>query len=239
MLGVPRVVAREEVGSTLDIAHALGEEGSEAGTLVIADAQTAGRGRMGKRWESKRGQGIWLTLLERPGHGEASSVASLRIALALAPALDPFATAPIQLKWPNDVYAGGRKLAGILLEARWHGTRLDWLAVGVGINVTAPDRPDAAWLAPGTRRLDVLRAIVPPLRRAVAARGTLGERELSDFAARDLAAGRWCTSPAAGRVAGIDSSGALLVDTDRRRAAFHGGSLILAGDTAHSLGDLS
>lgn len=228
-LGVPDVRLYQEVSSTLDVAHDLGGEGAAAGTLVLADAQNAGRGRLGRSWRSEAGRGIWLTLLERPGASETLSILSLRIALALAPPLQAFAAAPIRLKWPNDVYAGGRKLAGVLTEARWRGARLDWLAVGVGINVQAPSGYDAASLAAGTNRLAVLEAIVPGLRNAVAASGSLTATELAAFAARDLAVGRDCELPARGRVAGIDRSGALLVDTEQGRAVFHGGSLVLAG----------
>lgn len=227
-LSVPRVVLYSEVSSTLDIVHMLGEEGAPAGTLVLAEAQSAGRGRMGRTWHSEPGRGIWLTLLERPLGEEILSVLSLRIALALAPALDAFAVAPVRLKWPNDIYAGPRKLAGVLLEARWHGARLDWLAVGVGINVQAPRGHEAASLAQGTDRVAVLRTVVPGLRRAVATSGPLDRRELSAFAARDLAVGEACELPAPGRVAGIDAHGALLIDTADGRAAFHGGSLVLA-----------
>ena len=237
-LGLPSAIVFEQLTSTLDIAHELGAQGVEAGALVLADAQTAGRGRMGRAWESQPGRGIWLTLLERPQREDALSVLSLRIALALASAVEPFAMAPVLLKWPNDVYVGGRKLAGVLLEARWRGNRLDWLAVGVGINVSAPVGLDAASLAPGTDRLAVLRSVVPALRRAVATPGALGADEISRFAVRDLAAGRRCVMPAEGRVAGIDADGALLVDTDRGRAAFHGGSLILADASADSLGEM-
>src|SRR6185437_6769203 len=199
-----------------DIAHRLGDEGTESGTLVIADEQTAGRGRMGRSWHSERGRGIWLTLVERPAATEMLSVLSLRVALALAPALDHFAELPVRLKWPNDVYVEDRKVAGVLLEARWRGSRLDWMAAGVGINVRAPQGHDGASLAPGTDRVSVLRSVVPGLRRALATAGPLSPAEISSFAARDLALGRECELPAAGCVAGIDASGALLVDAGGR-----------------------
>lgn len=227
-LGLPAVIPYNEVSSTLDVAHEAAANGAAAGTLVLADAQRAGRGRMGRSWHSEPGRGIWLTLVERPPADEMTSVLSLRIALALAPALDRFSSAPIRLKWPNDIHAGGRKLAGILLEARWRGPRLDWLAVGIGINIQAPSSYEAASLSPGTSRLDVLAAIIPGVRRAVAAIGPLTPEELAAFAARDLAVGRACEQPARGRVAGVDRDGALLVDTDTVRVAFHGGSLVLA-----------
>jgi BirA family transcriptional regulator, biotin operon repressor / biotin---[acetyl-CoA-carboxylase] ligase len=232
VLSLPGVVLYDEVPSTLDIVHSLGDEGAPAGMLVLADAQSAGRGRLGRSWHSEPGRGIWLTLLERPHGDETLSVLSLRIALALAPALDPFVAAPVRLKWPNDVYVGARKLAGVLLEARWRGARLDWLAVGVGINVQPPRGYEAASLAEGTERVAVLRAVVPGLRHAVATTGPLTPQELSAFGARDLAIGETCELPAPGRVAGIDAHGALLVDTAEGRSAFHGGSLVLATPSA-------
>lgn len=236
MLSLPRVLLFEQAPSTLDIAHRLADEGAESGTLVIADEQTAGRGRMGRTWHSERGRGIWLTLVERPAATEILSVLSLRVALALAPALEHFAEMPIRLKWPNDVYVGKRKLAGVLLEARWRGSRLDWLAAGVGINVRAPESYDAGSLAEGTDRIAVLRSVVPGLRRALVASGPLSPAEISAFAARDFALGLECELPVAGRVAGIDASGALLVDTEGRRAVHHGGSLVLVDRTTKSGG---
>ena len=119
---------------------------------------------------------IWLTLLERPFSDESVGVLALRIALALAPALDVFTASPAQLKWPNDVYVRGKKLAGVLVEARWRGTRLDWLALGVGINVRVPQDLDVAGLRSGTDRVAVLTAIVPALRTASAKPGVLDRR---------------------------------------------------------------
>jgi len=233
-LALPRVVLFEEIGSTLDVAHRLGEEGAAAGTLVLADAQTAGRGRMGRSWQSEPGAGIWLTLLERPSGDDALTVLALRLALALGPALDAFAATPIRLKWPNDLFVGNEKLAGVLVEARWHGSRLDWLALGVGINVLPPQMGGAAGLLPRTERHAVLAAVVPALRSAIQESGQLAREELELYAARDLARGRTCSAPGQGVVAGIRADGALLVDGTAGRLAFHTGSLVLAA--ANSLG---
>jgi BirA family biotin operon repressor/biotin-[acetyl-CoA-carboxylase] ligase len=227
---LPRLIVYDAVPSTLDVVHELGEQGAPAGTLVLANAQTAGRGRMRRAWRSDPGAGIWLTLLERPSGDDALGVLALRIALALAPALDAFAMSRVQLKWPNDLYVSGGKLAGVLVEARWHGARLDWLAVGVGINVLAPEGLLAAGLLPGTDRIVVLREIVPALRSAVSLPGTLSREEVARFHERDLAIGRRAAEPAVGVVAGIDVDGALLVDTAEERIAVHAGSLILESD---------
>jgi BirA family transcriptional regulator, biotin operon repressor / biotin---[acetyl-CoA-carboxylase] ligase len=236
ILSLPRVLAFDEVASTLDIAHELGEQRAPAGTLVLADTQTAGRGRMRRSWRSDRGAGVWLTMLERPARDDALGVLALRLALGLAPALDGFSASPVRLKWPNDLYVDGRKLAGVLVEARWHGARLDWLAVGVGINVRAPEGMDAAGLVSGTNRIELLRAIVPALRAAAAAPGLLNRDEIARFGARDFAVGKRCLAPAAGVVAGIDLDGALLVEGSEGRSAHHAGSLILEGEV-NSLGD--
>ena len=236
-LHLPRVVIFHEIGSTLDVAHELGESGAEAGTLIIADAQTAGRGRLGRGWSSEPGAGVWLTLLERPRTDESLGVLALRIALALAPVLDRFAPAPIRLKWPNDVFVDDKKLAGVLVEARWHGARLDWLALGVGINVRAPRAFDGASLSPAADRLAVLEAVIPALRSAVQTSGQLTEQELVEFQLRDLALGQRITSPAAGVVAGLRADGALLVDSADGRVVCHAGSLVLA--SALSLGTVT
>ncbi len=234
LLGLPHVLVFDAIGSTLDVAHTLGERGEPAGTLVLADAQTAGRGRMGRNWRSDRGAGIWLTLLERPQSAESLGVLALRIALAVAPALDSFAAAPTRLKWPNDVYVGEQKLAGVLVEARWRGPRLDWVAIGVGINVRPPVGFDGTGLTHGVQRVDVLASVVPALRAAARVTGPLTDDELARYAHRDLALGRACMEPATGAVAGIRDDGALLVDTPAGPVAFHAGSLVLA--PANSLG---
>lgn len=227
-LSLPRAIVFETVGSTLDEAHRLGGSGSPAGTLLVADAQTAGRGRQGRAWRSEPGAGLWLTLIERPTDAAALEVLSLRIGVLLAPALDEFASAPVSLKWPNDLYVGSRKLAGILVEARWRDSRPEWVAIGVGVNVCAPrDEPNATGLRDGTSRLDVLDAIIPAIRQAAARAGRLTDDERTAFAARDLAAGRPCTDPVPGIVSGIDQAGALLVSTADGVVAVRAGSLVL------------
>ncbi len=226
--GVADVVLLERVGSTLDVAHQRAAAGAPAGTLVLADEQTAGRGRQGRRWISEPGGGIWLTLIERPRDPSAVQVLSLRLGLQAARVLDEFAPETIGLKWPNDLYAGGRKLAGILVEARWREGILDWIAIGFGINVQAPvGMPTAAALRSGTRRRDVLAGLVPALRTAAGKGGELRSDECQAYASRDVARGRRCREPVAGTVAGIDASGALLVQTVDGLQAVRAGSLVL------------
>jgi BirA family biotin operon repressor/biotin-[acetyl-CoA-carboxylase] ligase len=227
-LDLPRVELLETTTSTLDVAHRLAAEGAPSGTLVIANEQTAGRGRGGKSWQSSSEAGLWLTLIERPADTSGLDVLSIRVGLAAAEALDRFAPEPIRLKWPNDLYVDRGKLAGILVEARWREQSVEWIAIGLGINVRAPeDIEDAAGLEPGTARVDVLVELIPSLRLAAGATGPLGGEELEEFNARDLARGRTCIQPARGRVAGITPNGELLVALADTVAPFRSGSLVL------------
>jgi BirA family biotin operon repressor/biotin-[acetyl-CoA-carboxylase] ligase len=232
-LGVPRVIALRETTSTLDLAHAAAEAGAPAGTVVVADRQTAGRGRHGRRWRSASGAGVWLTIVERDADRDALPVLPIRLGLAAAPALDAFAGEQVRLKWPNDLYVAAGKLAGVLVEARWQAGALAWIAVGVGVNVVAPtDVERAAGLRAGVSRADVLAALVPALRSAAAARGRLSSAELEAFAGRDLAAGRRCVEPIPGRVVGLRADGALLVRAAGGLEAATAGSLTFAPEPA-------
>ena len=211
----------------MDEAHALAADGAEAGTLIVADSQAAGRGRNGKRWTSPP-RGVWMTLIERPADSSALDVLSLRIGLAAARALDTFAAEPVRLKWPNDLYVDDAKLAGVLVEARWRGDRLDWVAIGLGVNMDPPPgQSGAAVLEAGTSRTDVIAALLPELRAATAMLGVLTGDEMDEYAARDLARGRLCTEPMRGRVVGIAATGELLVEIADSVARVRSGSLVL------------
>lgn len=229
LCGVPRVALWSELGSTMDQAHALAESGSAAGTLVLTDRQTAGRGRGGRPWASEPGQSITLTLIERPADAEAIAVLALRLGLRAAGVLDRFAGEPVLLKWPNDLMLRAGKVGGILVEARWREQRAEWVAIGIGINLASPAVPGSAGLDTHVPRAALLSELVPALRAGAQARGSLGEAEIAAFAARDWARGREARSPAPGIVRGVSSRGALVLETTAGLVECATGSLVLTG----------
>ena len=210
LLGVPRVESYASVTSTLDVAHARARSAPH-GTVVLADEQTAGRGTHGRRWTSLPGAGVWLALIVHPADAASLDVLSLRCGLYAAEALDPLTGATVGVKWPNDLYVAGRKLAGVLIETRWRGVAAEWVAIGFGLNVAAPPLPTAIGLPPGRTRVEALAAVVPALRRAADARGHLSDDERARWIVRDVAHGRLVEAPSAGLAEGISSAGELLV----------------------------
>ncbi len=131
-----RLFAHDSLASTNDEARRLAA-GEDAGALVWAREQTAGRGRRGRHWDSGRGN-LFCTVLLKPGcppaqANQLSFVAALGVAGALGELLND---AEVDLKWPNDVLIGGAKIAGILLESRISPAGpVDWVIIGTGINV--------------------------------------------------------------------------------------------------------
>jgi len=224
--GVPQCGVFHTLPSSLDAIHDLGAQGAPSGTVVLAEEQTSGRGRDGRTWRSPAG-GVWLGMLLRPPL-PAAGVLSLRIGLVLADVVEAvLGVRPTALsgpragvKWPNDVLVDDRKVAGILCESRWQGDAVQWLGVGIGINVANEIPGELAEravalreLRPGARRIDVLDQLVPALLRLAAHGGQLTEFECAAFARRDWLRGRHIRTPLAGRAAGIRPDGALLVDT--------------------------
>lgn len=142
--GAPRRVFGS-IGSSNAEALSWAEQGAPEGALVIADHQTAGRGRWGRSWFDRPGASLMFSMVLRP-HLDATRSGLLTTALgvAVAEGIEAVAGLPTKLKWPNDVMVGGRKLAGILVETRLSQSIVAAAVAGVGINVswTAEELPD-------------------------------------------------------------------------------------------------
>ncbi len=219
--GVPQCGVFRSLSSSLDAVHDVAAQGAPAGTIVLVEEQTAGRGRDGRTWRSPTG-GVWLGMLLRPPVPVLGAL-SLRVGLVLADVVDELVgrgASRAWLKWPNDVLVDDRKIAGILCEGRWQGETLQWLGVGVGMNVTNEIPAELTGRAialreirPEVRRIDVLDRLVPALVPLTTHHAPLTESECTAFARRDWLRGRQIRAPISGRAAGVRPDGALLVDT--------------------------
>jgi BirA family biotin operon repressor/biotin-[acetyl-CoA-carboxylase] ligase len=125
-----------EVDSTNKWAKTLAGEGAAEGTLVIVENQTSGRGRLGRNWVSAPGLGLWFSLILRP-KVSTSALAGLTLltAVSMAKAIAKVAGVQTQIKWPNDITYNGRKLVGILAELSGEMDRVNYLVMGVGVNI--------------------------------------------------------------------------------------------------------
>jgi BirA family biotin operon repressor/biotin-[acetyl-CoA-carboxylase] ligase len=235
-----RVYHFAALDSTNDFLAKLAAEGAPEGTVVSADEQTAGRGRLGRSWLAPAGSCLLFSLLFRPAFLAPAQAQRLTMAcsLAAAEAVEAETGLEVGLKWPNDLLVGRRKLGGILTELATQGTRLDYAIVGIGLNVNVDFRGRA--LADSATsiaqelgrlflRLPLLLAILRRIdERYLALQG--GDSLHGEWAARLVTLGQpvQVTAPEgryAGRAVGVDEDGALLLrlpDGDTVR--------ILAGD---------
>lgn len=207
-LGRPRLHLRT-TGSTNDRARELAAAGAPHGTLVTAREQTAGRGRHGRTWIGPPGRALLLSLVLR----ELESLLPLRAGLAVA----DVAADDALVKWPNDVWIAGRKVAGVLVESR---PQDGWAVLGIGLNVAVElaELPEelhatAGTLGRGPRTLEpTLHDLLDALERRL---DEPAGATLAALRARDALHGRRVTwTGGEGMAAGIDDSGSLLVTRD-------------------------
>lgn len=132
-----------ETDSTNTQAKRLGEEGAPAGTLAVADRQMAGKGRRGRSWDSPPGRDIYMSLLLRPDIRPSDApMLTLVMAQSVAEAIREKTGINARIKWPNDIVAGGKKLCGILTEMSAEMDYINYIVIGVGINVNQPSFPE-------------------------------------------------------------------------------------------------
>jgi BirA family biotin operon repressor/biotin-[acetyl-CoA-carboxylase] ligase len=220
--GVPVLEVYATIGSTNDRALDLATGGSGALTVVVAEEQTAGRGRRGSAWHSPRGSGLWMSVvLPTTPLPHVPLLVGLAVAEAVERAAgavrDPF----VGIKWPNDLLVGPRKLGGVLCEAAPGG-----VVAGIGLNVRTPSggfpeelaRLATSLEAEGSKSLslcDLACHIVRSLDvRCTGRAGGLTEDALGGLRARDVLAGRavYSDEHGPGTGAGLDDDGALLLE---------------------------
>lgn len=135
----------DDVDSTQNIAKKLAEDGAPEGTLVLAEQQTSGKGRMGRSWISPYGKGIWMSMVLRPQVPiHFAPQLTLLTAVALCRSLMRVTGLTIGIKWPNDLQIEGKKISGILLESAAEDERLRYVIAGIGIsaNLEQTDYPN-------------------------------------------------------------------------------------------------
>lgn len=230
-LPIPQVHFFEEIDSTNEYALKLAGEQAEEFTLVIAERQTAGRGRQGRRWVTTPGTSLAFTLILKPGEPEVDHLGlfSLLGGLAVCQTIHKFCAVDAQVKWPNDVLLENKKTAGILAEACWQGERLAGVVLGIGINLMPGSVPPPdALLFPATcvqahcsrdvNRLDFLIAVlgeVIHLRRTILENAFLEEytRHLAFIGEQVRLSGRSSES-VSGVLSGVDGNGQLLLQME-------------------------
>jgi BirA family biotin operon repressor/biotin-[acetyl-CoA-carboxylase] ligase len=140
-LGNGVVIGREieifqETTSTSDLVARMAQAGAPEGVAIFAEAQSKGRGRLGRLWVSPPGKGLWFSVLLRPAfRPEAATQLTIAASVALARAVRLLSGVSTEIKWPNDILLGGKKVAGILTEISGEVDRVNYAVLGMGINV--------------------------------------------------------------------------------------------------------
>jgi BirA family biotin operon repressor/biotin-[acetyl-CoA-carboxylase] ligase len=222
-----------EIASTNSYACQLAADGAGEGEIIIAETQTRGRGRLGRTWISPPFVNIYFSVILRPRLAPAHAPQlTLMAAVALADTVASYVTPPPTIKWPNDILIQGRKVAGILAESRCDAERIEFVILGIGVNVNYPVermpnpiRARATSIASVTRvnvsREEFLRRLIHALDRCY---GELEESGFADIArrweARFELRGKQVGAQIGdraiiGTAQGIESDGALILQDER------------------------
>lgn len=247
---MPRLLAT--TGSTNDDAAVLARDGAPEGTCVVADEQTAGRGRLDRTWVSPQGSGLWMSVLVRPADAEATRIAWLPLlaGLAVTDALRQVGDVRAEVKWPNDIVVtaaacggseGPRKLGGVLsvLLPDAGGSRAVVLGIGINVAMGSAELPiprATSMLLEGgsTDRTALLAAVLAALEVRIAQWRAGDSVVEADYRERCATIGRLVRvevpsgEPVSGVVTGIDDDGHLIVEDGETTAR------ITAGDVIHA-----
>ena len=229
-----KVYYLKEVSSTMDVAKKLAKRGEEA--IVIAETQTSGRGRLGRRWHSQRG-GIYFTIILRPRIGPAhAQIINLMAAVSVARAIRSLFNLEAKLKWPNDVLIRGKKVCGILAEMEAEMDVIKFVNLGIGINANNPISlyEEGATsikeeLGRDISRKELLMCVLNEIEKR---RSLLGKEIISEWKALSSTINKKVRiimqdEVVEGEAIDIDTDGALILRTDK------GIRRIIAGDCIH------
>jgi BirA family biotin operon repressor/biotin-[acetyl-CoA-carboxylase] ligase len=219
------ILVFEKTRSTNDIATQLGRSGAAEGAVVFAETQTTGRGRLGRKWESSSREGLWFSILLRPELPlRAWPRLTIWVAVAVAQGIEKSVACEAMIKWPNDIYIGGKKTVGILIES--HPAEQNGFAVaGIGVNVNQGSFPSSLADKAGSLRqvaervLDRAEIAVAILRQLDALYPKLSDTSFPELLAaaeaRSFLRGRWVVAQGSdgavisGLAESLDENGAL------------------------------
>lgn len=231
-----RLEQYQELGSTSDELVRRARAGEPAGLAVLAFRQTAGRGSRGRAWTAPEGN-LNLSILLRPARPAAEAgLFSLISGIAVAEALEGLGAKGLSLKWPNDILCNGAKLAGILIDVTPDGERLEWLGIGIGINLkAAPAIPGRRTMALAAQGLEIspetaAKAILARLENwveapAAAIRAAWLEKGHPPGTPMEIA---YAGQRHAGLFAGLTESGELMLRCENRIEILNTGEVLLA-----------
>jgi BirA family transcriptional regulator, biotin operon repressor / biotin---[acetyl-CoA-carboxylase] ligase len=228
----------QQIGSTHDEARRLAEGGGQEGLMVVAEAQTSGRGRAGRKWITPAGGAIAFSLILRPDlPASRASRLTMLAGVAACEAIEQVTGVRAELKWPNDVLVSGKKVAGILAESAVMGDQLEYAVLGLGLNVsfTPPaaevDFPATSLQAEAGREIDRLKLLRTLLACLEARYPSLSDEGLyQDWRARLTLMGEPMSAHTEsgdhqGRAESVDADGALIFRLESGEAL-----RLLAGD---------
>ncbi len=234
-----KVVYFKKCGSTQDIAEELANQGVEEGLVVLAEELTSGRGRLGRRWVAKEG-GLYFTVVLRPKYIRGLQLLSFVAGVAVAKALRDLLNVEVRLKWPNDVILNGKKVAGILIEAKAEADKVKYVLVGVGVNVNneLPNelRESAItlkeFLGKPVNRVPILRAFLINL-DTLYKHLKIGNydkvieswKSLNDTLGKHVRAVTVDGEEILGRAVDVDLNGSLIIETNRGRIKLEAGDV--------------
>jgi BirA family biotin operon repressor/biotin-[acetyl-CoA-carboxylase] ligase len=236
----------DEIESTNNEAKSLAAAGAPEGTVVIAECQTAGKGRLGRRWTSPAGKGLLFSVILRPSLPLSQAhLLTLVAATAASRGIESQTSLAVQIKWPNDLFVHDKKVGGILLESSGEQDIVEWIVIGIGVNVNteygelpvALRRTAVSLKMAGGEAVDrseLLAILLLSLEKAYVEAVQHGfERPLREFRERDYLLNKSVSvqtreGPVVGHATGIDEHGALLVQLPHRHVRrFHSGEVSL------------